>query len=64
MSASPAAVHELLKALVAFDTTSAKSNLKLIEYVRTLSREPRRYLDPDPLGGRSEGEPVRHHRTG
>ena len=34
MSASPAAVHELLKALVAFDTTSAKSNLKLIEYVR------------------------------
>jgi acetylornithine deacetylase len=28
-------VHELLKALVAFDTTSAKSNLKLIEYVRT-----------------------------
>ncbi|MFZ1071320.1 MAG: M20/M25/M40 family metallo-hydrolase, partial [Methyloceanibacter sp.] len=35
MSASPAAVHELLKALVAFDTTSAKSNLKLIEYVRT-----------------------------
>jgi acetylornithine deacetylase len=35
VSASPAAVHELLKALVAFDTTSAKSNLKLIEYVRT-----------------------------
>jgi acetylornithine deacetylase len=31
---SSAAVHELLKALVAFDTTSAKSNLKLIEFVR------------------------------
>jgi acetylornithine deacetylase len=35
VSASQAAVHELLKTLVAFDTTSAKSNLKLIEYVRT-----------------------------
>ena len=34
MSASQAAVHELLKALVAFDTTSAKSNLKLIDFVR------------------------------
>jgi acetylornithine deacetylase len=34
VSASPAAVHELLKALVAFDTTSAKSNLKLIAFVR------------------------------
>jgi len=35
VSASQAAVHGLLKTLVAFDTTSAKSNLKLIEYVRT-----------------------------
>ncbi|HEX6831081.1 MAG TPA: acetylornithine deacetylase, partial [Methyloceanibacter sp.] len=34
MSASQAAVHELLKALVGFDTTSAKSNLKLIDFVR------------------------------
>ena len=34
MSASQAAVHELLKTLVAFDTTSAKSNLKLIDFVR------------------------------
>jgi acetylornithine deacetylase len=32
--ASQAAVHELLKALVAFDTTSAKSNLKLIAFVK------------------------------
>jgi acetylornithine deacetylase len=34
VSASQAAVHELLKALVAFDTTSAKSNLKLIAFVK------------------------------
>lgn len=34
MSAAPSTVHELLKSLVAFDTTSAKSNLKLIEFVR------------------------------
>src|SRR5262245_12196803 len=32
-AAEPSA-HELLRALVAFDTTSAKSNLKLIEFVR------------------------------
>jgi acetylornithine deacetylase len=32
--ASSAAVHDLLKTLVAFDTTSAKSNLKLIAFVR------------------------------
>jgi acetylornithine deacetylase len=32
--ASQAAVHELLKGLVAFDTTSAKSNLKLIAFVK------------------------------
>ncbi|HSB58160.1 MAG TPA: M20/M25/M40 family metallo-hydrolase, partial [Methyloceanibacter sp.] len=35
MPASREAVLELLKTLVAFDTTSAKSNLKLIEFVRT-----------------------------
>jgi acetylornithine deacetylase len=34
VSASHAAVHELLKTLVAFDTTCAKSNLKLIDFVR------------------------------
>src|SRR5262245_65579899 len=32
--AAEPSVDELLKALVAFDTTSAKSNLKLIEFVR------------------------------
>ena len=35
MPASREAVLELLKTLVAFDTTSAKSNLKLIGFVRT-----------------------------
>jgi acetylornithine deacetylase len=34
VSTSPAAVQELLKALVAFDTTSVKSNLKLIAFVK------------------------------
>ncbi len=34
MSASPSTVQELLRRLVAFDTTSAKSNLKLIAFVR------------------------------
>ncbi len=34
MPASSSAVHDLLKTLVAFDTTSAKSNLKLIAFVR------------------------------
>ncbi|MGB6923227.1 MAG: acetylornithine deacetylase [Methyloceanibacter sp.] len=34
MPASPSAVHELLTRLVAFDTTSAKSNLKLFDFVR------------------------------
>jgi acetylornithine deacetylase len=34
VSASQAPVHELLTTLVAFDTTSAKSNLKLIDFVR------------------------------
>jgi acetylornithine deacetylase/succinyl-diaminopimelate desuccinylase-like protein len=33
--ASPSTVRELLKSLVAFDTTSEKSNLRLIEFVRT-----------------------------
>jgi len=34
LSASPSTVQELLRRLVAFDTTSAKSNLKLIAFVR------------------------------
>ena len=34
MPASSSAAQELLAKLVAFDTTSAKSNLKLIEFVR------------------------------
>jgi len=34
VSTSPAAVQELLKTLVAFDTTSVKSNLKLIAFVK------------------------------
>ena len=34
MPASLSAAQELLATLVAFDTTSAKSNLKLIDFVR------------------------------
>ena len=34
MSASPSTLQELLRRLVSFDTTSAKSNLKLIAFVR------------------------------
>ena len=33
--ASPSTVWDLLRSLVAFDTTSEKSNLRLIEFVRT-----------------------------
>ena len=35
MSASSSEVQELLARLVAFDTTSAKSNLELIAFVKT-----------------------------
>ena len=54
---------EMLRRLVAFDTTSRNSNLALIEYVQG-------YLEGHGVGveagaerGRQEGQPVRHRRA-
>jgi acetylornithine deacetylase len=50
--ASPSKVQDLLKTLVAFDTTSAKSNLKLIDFLRDFlaSESVSSTLTPSPDG--------------
>ena len=46
-------------------TPRARSRIsKLIEFVENLLSRATALPRPDPLAGRREGEPVRHHRTG
>ncbi len=54
---------ELLARLVAFDTTSHKSNIPIIEIHRGLSARAWRRQRARADAGRAEGQPVRHHRA-
>ena len=54
---------EMLRRLVAFDTTSRNSNLALIEYVQRLSQGARHRVQAGAERGRHQGQSVRHRRS-